>query len=235
MQWIYRREDKPEKDLEPLFYYMFFGTLIGARLGHCFFYNAGYYLSNPVLILKVWEGGLASHGGLLGIITALFLFSRKRPDQPLLWILDRMVIPTALAGFFIRTGNLFNSEIIGLPAEVPWAVIFKHIDHIPRHPAMVYESLSYLAIFIILLLTYRKTGRNTPHGFLLGIFLTLIFGARFLIEFVKERHALFMMDAPISMGQLLSIPLVAAGIFLLLKTIPQLKAGTEPSAGTSRE
>ncbi|MEJ2543846.1 MAG: prolipoprotein diacylglyceryl transferase [Calditrichaceae bacterium] len=140
---VYKRENKPKEDLDPLLIYMMLGTVIGARLGHCLFYDPSYYLSNPIKILKVWEGGLASHGAAIGILLSLYLYSRKHPDQPFLWLVDRIVITVALAGFFIRMGNLFNSEIIGKPTDVPWA--FKFIraqvpDPLtPRHPTQIYE------------------------------------------------------------------------------------------------
>ena len=133
MTWVFKKEKRPQTDLEQLSVYMIFGTVIWARLGHCLFYNPTYYLANPIEILKVWEGGLASHGAAIGIITAMFLFSKKK-KYSLLWILDRIVIVVALGGSFIRLGNLFNSEIIGKQTDVPWAFIFTAVDDLPRHP-----------------------------------------------------------------------------------------------------
>ena len=221
---VFRRENKPESDLETLLTYMMIGTIAGARLGHCLFYDPIYYLSNPLKILMVWEGGLASHGGAIGILTALYIYSHKRPGQPYLWVLDRMVIAIALAGLFIRLGNFFNSEILGIPSDVPWAIIFDRIDSAPRHPAQLYESITYGLIFVGLYRIYVKLGEKTPKGFLLGLFLVSVFGFRIFIEFVKERQAAYNAELPLSVGQLLSIPLVIAGVVLLTRA---LKSGLD--------
>jgi phosphatidylglycerol:prolipoprotein diacylglycerol transferase len=216
VRWIYLKEGKPEKDLESILFAMMLGAMIGARLGHVLFYRPGYFLANPIEIIAVWKGirGLASHGGTLGIFLALFLYARKRPDQPYLWLMDRVAIPTALGAMFIRLGNLMNSEILGLPSDAPWAMVFTRIDALPRHPAQLYEAIAYFFIFIILLTLYRRRGTSIPHGTLIGIFMTLAFSARFLIEFVKERHVPFEVGLPLSMGQILSIPMGLAGMAL---------------------
>ncbi len=215
--WIYKREHKPLEDLDTLLVYMLLGTIIGARLGHCIFYDPGYYFSQPVRILKVWEGGLASHGAAIGILLALYLYARKRPDQPFLWLVDRMVIAVAIGGSFIRLGNFFNSEIIGRPAHVPWAVVFDRVDAIPRHPTQIYEALAYLLIFVYLLYKYKRQGAKTPHGQLFGLFLILVFGFRFFVEFFKEYQEPFEAHLPLDMGQILSIPLVLLGIYYLAR------------------
>lgn len=220
MHWIYRREGRPEKDVEKLFYYLLFGTMIGARLGHCLLYDPRFFLTHPLEILKIWKGGLASHGAAAGILFATYLLARKRPHTPFLWVLDRLVIPVMLAGCFIRLGNLFNSEIIGTPAQVPWAFVFARVDPNPRHPAQLYELAAYGVIFFLLLYLYLR-GKN-KRGFLLGTFLVAVFSARFLIEFCKERQAAFGADLPLSMGQWLSLPLVALGLFLLLRREPEI-------------
>ncbi len=214
--WIYKRENKPVADIDHLLIYMLLGTVIGARLGHCLFYDPGYYLSHPIKILKVWEGGLASHGAAIGILLALYLYSKKKKDQPFLWLTDRIVIVVALAGSFIRLGNLFNSEIIGAPTHVPWAFIFERVDNIPRHPSQIYESLAYLIIFLILFFIYKKKGAATPKGYLFGLFLILVFGFRFFVEFLKAPQEPFEQSLPLDMGQILSIPLVLLGVYLLL-------------------
>lgn len=216
--WIYKKENKPLADLDHLLIYMLLGTVIGARLGHCLFYDPGYYLSHPLKILMVWEGGLASHGAAIGILLALYIYSGKRKDQPFLWLVDRMAVGVALAGFFIRTGNFFNSEIIGGPSKLPWAIIFDKVNAIPRHPAQLYEAFAYLIIFIILLLVYKRKMNKTPHGLLLGLFLIFIFGFRFFVEFVKEDQVSFEAGMTLNMGQLLSIPAVLAGVILLWRT-----------------
>lgn len=219
MSWIFKKENRPQSDLEQLSVYMIFGTVIGARLGHCLFYNPGYYLSNPIEIIKVWEGGLASHGAAIGILIAIYLFSKKKKNYPMLWTLDRIVIVVALAGTFIRLGNLFNSEIIGKPTDVPWAFIFTAVDDLPRHPAQLYESIAYFVIFLILLFIYSKGIEKNKPGLLFGLFLVLVFTFRFFVEFVKENQSGFEEDMLINMGQILSIPFIIAGIIFISKSL----------------
>lgn len=223
MTWVFKKEGRPRTDLEQLSVYMIFGTVIGARLGHCLFYNPEYYLSNPIEIFKVWEGGLASHGAAIGILTALYLFSKKKKNYPMLWTLDRVVIVVALAGTFIRLGNLFNSEIIGKPTDVSWAFIFTAVDDIPRHPAQLYESIAYFIIFLILLFVYYKGIEKNKSGLLFGIFLVLVFTFRFFVEFVKENQSGFEEAMVLNMGQLLSIPFVIAGIIFIIKSFKPKK------------
>ncbi len=215
--WIYKKENLPEKYVDELLIYVFFGTLIGARLGHCLFYEPSYYFSNPLEIVKVWRGGLASHGAAVGILTALYLYLRNKPKQTYLWLVDRVVIVVALSGFFIRMGNLFNSEIVGKPASVAWAFIFSRIDNVPRHPAQLYEALAYLCIFGVLFGIYKKKTMSIPKGFLFGIFLIGIFAFRFFVEFLKENQSSFEAGMVLNMGQLLSIPFVLLGIFLVMR------------------
>ncbi len=218
MTWVFKKEGRPRTDLEQLSVYMIFGTVIGARLGHCLFYNPEYYLSNPIEIFKVWEGGLASHGAALGILTAIYLFSSKKKNYPMLWTLDRVVIVVALAGTFIRLGNLFNSEIIGKPTDVSWAFIFTAVDDLPRHPAQLYESIAYFIIFLILLFIYYKGIEKNRSGLLFGIFLVLVFIFRFFVEFLKENQSGFEESMVLNMGQILSIPFVLAGIVFITKS-----------------
>lgn len=217
VEWMYRREGKPVEDLNAGLIYMLVGTLVGARLGHVFFYQAEYYLANPAQIPMIWHGGLASHGAVIGILVALWLYARSRDDQPYLWLLDRVAVPVALAGFFIRMGNFFNSEILGEPTDLPWAVIFERIDMVPRHPTQLYEALAYLTIFGVLFWLYRRYARRAPHGLLTGAFLTLVFSARFLLEFTKAPQAAFEAGLPLSMGQMLSIIPVVVGMGLFLR------------------
>ena len=214
---IFRLEGRHVKNLDKLLVYVLIGTILGARLGHCFFYNPSYFLSNPIEILKVWKGGLASHGGGLGALIAIFLYSRNKPQEPYLWLLDRIAIVAGLAGFFIRIGNLFNSEIIGTPTTLPWAFIFEKVDNIPRHPVQLYESVTYGLIFVLLLTIYRKQRHKVKQGFLTGLFLLLAFTARFFLEFVKARQASYSSNLPLSVGQLLSIPFLLAGIVLIIR------------------
>jgi phosphatidylglycerol:prolipoprotein diacylglycerol transferase len=214
---IYQAEDKKEKDLNDLLWYMILGTIIGARLGHCLFYNPKFYLSHPIEILLIWKGGLASHGAGIGILLAIWLFSKRKPDQSFLWVMDRIVITVALAGAFIRTGNLFNSEIIGKPTNLPWSFVFERVDDIPRHPTQIYEALAYLIIFFILFWLYKKYGAKLNDGYLFGLFLILVFTFRFFVEFLKAPQEPWEQALPLDMGQLLSIPFVLAGLILLYK------------------
>ena len=217
-RWINDREERTEHDLDSLFVFMLLGALIGARLGHCLFYHPLHYLANPIDIIAFCKGGvsgLASHGGAIGILVALYLYVRKHPDRSYLPLVDRVVVPTALGGAFIRLGNFFNSELYGQVSDLPWAVVFARVDNLTRHPAQLYESLSYFLIFGVLLWAYRRAGKETPPGRLLGLFLALIFSARFVIEFVKLRLSAYGADMPISTGQMLSTPMVIAGLALL--------------------
>jgi phosphatidylglycerol:prolipoprotein diacylglycerol transferase len=219
MIWVYNKEGLSAGLVDRLLIFVMVGTVVGARLGHCLFYEPGYYLSNPIEILKFWRGGLASHGAAIGILTAIYLYTRGDFKRSYLWVLDRSVIAIALSGFFIRLGNLFNSEILGKPTDLPWAFVFTRVDMIPRHPAQLYESLAYLGIFILLLLTYRRQQSKIRPGLLFGLFLSCVFGFRFLVEFVKENQSPFEAGLVLNMGQLLSIPLVLFGLFMLLRPV----------------
>jgi len=215
MQWVYKKEGyKPER-VDQLFMFMFFATIIGARLGHCLFYDPAYYLSNPLEILMIWHGGLASHGTTIGILSGLYFYTKKNPDLSYAWTVDRVVIAVALAGFFVRMGNLFNSEIIGIPTNSNWGFVFTRIDMLPRHPAQLYEAIACLIIFVILILIYNKNYQKIKDWFLLGLFLTLVFGFRFFVEFVKENQVGFEDGMNLNMGQILSIPAVLCGIVLI--------------------
>ncbi len=216
MKWIFQQEKVKIELLDSLLMYCVFGIIVGARLGHCLFYDPDFYLSNPMKILAIWEGGLASHGGGLGVIIAVYFFQKKYKVE-YLWLLDRLAIATALFGFFVRFANFMNSEIIGIQTDVPWAVVFTRIDLLPRHPAQLYESLSYLSIFITLILLYRFSNIKKLTGALFGTFLCLIFTARFGIEFVKVKQAAYTGEIWISTGQALSIPFFVVGIVLLLR------------------
>ncbi len=335
---IFKAEGHKEADVETLTVYMVIATILGARLGHVFFYEPARYLANPIDILKIWEGGLASHGAAFGILFALFLYSnydikynfskfkgtfRKHPraGQSFLWVVDRIVIVVALTGALIRFGNFMNSEIEGLPTESDYGVIFawnaknailsssqavasvetadaerdmptdigaqyrpvdftvrfkdngyqeeeirsflevkvqslfvnyqsirKHIyepagtelDYtleqdrgaytatihtygVPRHPAQLYESGTTFLIFVFLLLLWNKMRSRTPEGLLLGLFLVILFGLRFVHEFFKENQVNFEDEIPLNMGQWLSIPLILAGIYLLIQVSRKTK------------
>ena len=214
---IFRKENIPEPLLDELSMYMLISTVVGARLGHVLFYEPASYFAHPLDIFKIWEGGLASHGAAIGIIFALYLFSRKT-RQPFLWVIDRIVIVVALSGFFIRTGNLFNSEIYGNVTSLPWGFVFQHVgETLPRHPTQIYEGLCYLGLFFFLLWYYfQKNGKPRP-GFLFGMFLVVLFSFRLLIEFIKEPQVNFENSMALNMGQLLSIPFIVAGIVILAR------------------
>lgn len=215
MDWIYKNENKSVEQLESLQIYMVIGIVIGARLGHCLFYDPVYYLSNPLKILAIHEGGLASHGGGIGAILAAFYYAKKNSIN-FLYLLDRLAIPTALFAFFVRMGNLMNSEIVGIHTDVPWAVIFSRVDLYPRHPAQFYEALSYLSIFAILLSIYIYKKSKVNSGLLFGVFLSLVFSARILVEFVKERQASYATEMLFSTGQWLSVPFLIIGLGLII-------------------
>jgi prolipoprotein diacylglyceryl transferase len=222
---IYQKENIPVENLEKLSTYIVIGTLLGARLGHCFFYDFSYYSHNLIEILLpikrigdtykfIGFQGLASHGGAIGVLTAIIIYSRKYKTD-LFWILDRVAIAVPVAGAFIRLGNFMNSEIYGKPTNGNWGVIFQKDDLIPRHPTQLYEASAYLLIFGILLLLYKSEKFKKPNGVIFGIFLTLLFTARFMIEFFKENQVNFENEMIINMGQVLSIPFILTGLIII--------------------
>lgn len=337
MTWIYKKENLDPLKVDTLTMWMVIATVVGARLGHCLFYEPEEYLPQPWRILFIWEGGLASHGATVAILGAMFFYGRKYKDQPMLWILDRLVITIALAGCFIRMGNFFNSEILGKPTDSPMGVVFArpvtdninrlndylvdngyskagaiknvsysftgntekdsllnkevlikvdfegvhnkevlhdfmsnlpntirgidqemdHIDHIklgvvnepllvagdgitsvtfkalamPRHPSQIYEAFSCILLFVLLLSIYQYCGNKTPRGLLLGIFMVVCFGLRFLWEFLKENQVAFEDNLTLNMGQSLSIPVIIVGLFLIVRS---LKYRSNPEAAEIR-
>ncbi|MGA1978068.1 MAG: prolipoprotein diacylglyceryl transferase [Bacteroidales bacterium] len=220
---IFRNENLSDALLDKLTIYMAIGTVVGARLGHCLFYEPAFYLSHPVEILKIWHGGLASHGAAIGILIAVAIFSYKE-KKDYTWVLDRIAIVVALSGFFIRMGNLMNSEIYGVETTVPWGFVFlRNGERVPKHPTQIYEGLAYLAIFLILFRLYwRKRGEHIQ-GTLISLAIVLIFVARFFIEFVKEVQVPFESKLPLNMGQLLSIPFIIIGAVWLYLSIKRGK------------
>ncbi|MDO9511642.1 MAG: prolipoprotein diacylglyceryl transferase [Bacteroidales bacterium] len=210
--YMFKKEGSDRKNLDRITSWVIVSTILGARIGHCLFYEPDIYLADPLRILKIWEGGLASHGAGVGIISGLIIYS-KLYKTPVLWILDRLAVVTALAGMLIRTGNLMNSEILGHPTHVPWAFIFVQIDQVPRHPAMLYEAICYLLIFILLFTLFMKGRMKEQDGRFFGAFLILVFSVRFLIEFVKIDQVAFEQGMALNMGQILSIPFIIAGIY----------------------
>lgn len=223
---LYKEQKIKDELFEPLFLYCFIGILIGARLGHCLFYQPDVYLSSWThfveMILPIefngngdWHftgyRGLASHGGTFGLMIALWLYVRKTGLN--IWrVLDNIAIATPATAFFIRIGNLMNSEIIGKPTDVPWAFVFQQIDMLPRHPGQLYEAIAYALLMLIGWSVYHRRPQRVGTGFFFGMCLTYIFTARFLIEFTKEIQEPFEASLPINMGQILSLPFIAIGI-----------------------
>ncbi|PTB83607.1 prolipoprotein diacylglyceryl transferase [Sulfurovum lithotrophicum] len=215
LQWIYKREGKDPDELDNFLIYVLVGTVIGARLMHCFAYEPEYYLSHPLEVFKVWKGGLASHGGLIGVVVALYFFAKKH-GQSFWWLLARVSMPGALTAAFVRFGNLFNSEILGLPTDKPWAIVFERIDMVPRHPVQLYEAFSYLLLLMILVTVYRKVSASFATKILPGIFFTYMFTVRFLLEYTKTRQADYTTDLPFTTGQMLSVPFIILGIVWII-------------------
>lgn len=214
---MFKHENVDLKWLETLFIYLIVATVVGARLGHVFFYAWDYYSQHPLEILFTWQGGLASHGGVIGIILAMIIWSKKVSKRSLLWVLDRIVVPSVFVGALIRFGNLLNSEIYGIQTSMPWGFIFERNDEtVAKHPTMIYESLSYLLTFGILLYMYWKTKAKDYQGMLVGVFFIGVFISRFFIEFIKEDQEAFEAGMSLNMGQILSIPFVMAGILLII-------------------
>lgn len=206
--------------LESLFIYLIVATIVGARLGHVFFYGWDYYSQHPGEILKVWHGGLASHGGAIGIFIALIWWSRKVSKRSVLWVLDRVVVPTALVAALIRTGNLMNSEIYGIQTDLPWGFIFeRNGETVAKHPTQIYEAFSYLLTYAVMLYSYWKTDLRNREGFIVGVFFVMVFLSRFLIEFIKEDQEAFEAGMALNMGQWLSVPFVLGGLFLIIRAL----------------
>lgn len=214
--------------MDQLLIFIAIGGVLGARLGHCFFYEPEFYLANPLEILKIWKGGLASHGGGIGILLAIWLYIRKH-NLSFLWLTDRIVIVVALGVSFIRLGNLFNSEIYGLPTSLPWGFEFVRdrlydtdtgqiLPTVPRHPTQIYEALSYLLIFVVLFIFYRKRHGKVRDGYIFALAMILLFSARFFNEILKNDQVAFEAGMKFNMGQLLSLPFIIAGVALMLWT-----------------
>ena len=222
-KWFFNREDIPETLLDPLLYTLLAGTIIGARLGHCLFYQPDYYLGSWQGFWEIfmpWKGGLASHGGTIALFIAMIWFARKygrRHDFDFVWILDHLAIAVCFAATFIRLGNLFNSEIYGDVTNLPWGFVFElRGETLPKHPTQLYEALSYFLLGIALFSIYKFKADKVYRGFFIGTFFIGCFGMRFLIEFIKEPQVMFEQNMVLNMGQLLSIPFILMGIGLLV-------------------
>jgi len=214
---IYRREKRSEANVSSLFTYIFLGTIIGARLGDVILYDPAFYLEHPWEIPMVWHGGLASHGGFIGVLVAIYLYVRKYPEMSFLQLADRLALPSLVCATFIRLGNFFNSEIVGRPSNLAWAVVFPRVDDVPRHPEMLYEAIAYAIAFAVLYAVYLKSRILEVSGRLFGAALAICFTARFFLEFVKEDQVAFERGLPFNSGQLYSVPFIVLGLFLLLR------------------
>jgi phosphatidylglycerol:prolipoprotein diacylglycerol transferase len=242
MNRVFKKEGRTDKELDTLTLYIILGTILGARLGHCLFYGPWFdeynsagivisegYLSHPLNMLKVYEGGLASHGGAIGIIIAMILYCRKTKES-WLWLFDRLVIVVPLAGMCIRFGNLINSEIVGKITHVPWAFVFENNDDDkynllqngipvpPRHPAQLYEAVFCFFLFIFMYWLWKNKRSNFGPGFMFGLLCVVLFIERFVDEFFKENQSAFEGGLPINMGQILSLPFIIIGIIMMVRS-----------------
>jgi prolipoprotein diacylglyceryl transferase len=241
--WIYKRENIPSEHLEKLSIFGMIGIIVGARLGHCLFYEPAYYLSHPLeMFLPVaftpgggvkFTGfmGLASHGGALGLLIALYFYSRKTKHS-LIDTFDLIAVVAALGCGFIRLGNFMNSEIIGIPTTKPWGVIFERVDNLPRHAAQLYEAISYFVIFAVAMMLYKKMRDKLKNGFFFGLVLVLCFTARFIIEFVKENQVGFEDRMMLNMGQILSLPYILVGIGFIIYGLWRTKSPAHSTQDT---
>ena len=233
VKWLYKDQKVPDEKFDPLFLYCFIGILVGARLGHCIFYQPDYFLTSWKGIVEMFlpihidpQGGwhmtgfqgLASHGGTLGLILALLLYV-KRLKMPVWQVLDNIAIATGTTACFIRLGNLMNSEIIGRVTDVPWAFIFERVDMLPRHPGQLYEAMAYALYFLLCILIYKKRPQLVGTGFFFGFCLSYIFTFRFFIEYTKEVQEAFEEGLLFDMGQLLSVPFILVGGWYMIKAL----------------
>ena len=244
VQRIYDEEKLPQKWFDSLFMYMMLGIILGARLGHCLFYEPAYYLANPIKILYIWEGGLASHGGVLGIIIAVWLYSKRVTKKSMIWTFDRVIVPTGFTAAMIRLGNLMNHEIYGAPTSQPWGFRFienmgawkagvaEPIFSVPSHPTQIYEALVYFLVFAVTMYLFWKTDAKKKQGLLIGIAMIMIFLSRFFIEYIKEvqveSEILMRQNTGLILGQWLSIPFIIWGIWLVWNAFRKNKEDKQP-------
>lgn len=238
MKKIYKNENQSEEALDSLFIYTVLATLIGARLGHFLFYEPSVFITDPLSIILPFQfspefeftgfRGLASHGAAIGIIIAMYYYSKKVIHKPILWILDRIVIPVAIGGVFVRFGNFFNSEIIGKPTNSDYGVVFAQLgESFPRHPAQLYEAAGYILVFLILWFFYWKTDKKDKSGYIFGLFLVLLWTVRFFAEFYKKSQGGFESELGLlSTGQWLSIPFILVGIYLMFRPTTKTSSPT---------
>lgn len=219
-----KKENLDQSLNDSIFLYAFISCIVGARIGHCMFYDVDHYMANPLQVLNLREGGLASHGAAIGLLIGLYLFSR-RYKRDYIWTLDRVTTVIPIGGALIRLGNLANSEIYGTPTDAPWGFIFVRAkETIPMHPTQIYEALIYIALFVVMMYLYFKKdmGVRRP-GFLFGIFLIGTFGTRIIVEIIKNPQEAFEATMALNMGQILSIPFTLAGIYLVVKSLKSKK------------
>lgn len=229
---IFKKEKAPEDWLDKVFVYMILAVVIGARLGHVFFYDWGYYSKHPLEILMIWRGGLASHGGAAAMVLTAWLLSKYMTKQSFFWLADRVFVGALITACLIRIGNLMNSEIYGMPTDLPWGFVFERGHEqfydeegnlMPCHPTQIYESLAYLIMFILMMWLYWKKDAGSYNGLLTGIGFTGVFVSRQLIEFLKNPQSDFENDMMFNMGQWLSVPFVILGIFLIIRALKKGK------------
>ena len=214
-KYILKQEGKNPDIADELLLYLAIGIVTGARLAHCLIYEPDYYLSHPMEILYIWKGGLASHGGLIGAIIASYIFAKKQ-HLSLSWLLSRLSVVGGLFAASVRIGNFFNSEILGKTSSLPWAVIFERYDMLPRHPVQLYEAVSYLIILLIMWILYKRYAQTKNPWFLTGMFFTMVFSVRFVLEYLKLPQADYTTGLGLNVGQLLSIPFIIAGITMTI-------------------
>jgi phosphatidylglycerol---prolipoprotein diacylglyceryl transferase len=237
VQRLFKHEKLPEAWLDQLFLYTVVGAILGARLGHCFFYEwqllkepvtilgitfeyGNHYLSHPWELLYIWRGGLASHGGAIGILIAMYFFNKNVSKKGYVWIFDRLVIGVAICGASIRLGNLMNSEIYGSATSLPWGFIFVRSGETqPMHPTQIYEMIYCLITFAIVWWLYWKKEAYKKNGLIFGVFLIGIFGSRFALEFIKNNQEVFESNLSLNMGQILSLPFIIWGIWLIFRSL----------------
>jgi phosphatidylglycerol:prolipoprotein diacylglycerol transferase len=216
VKYLFKRSGKNPEDVSSLTTYIITGMLIGARLGHCLFYDPIYYWNHPLEVLFIWEGGLASHGGYFGVLVAAYFFLRKNPSYNFLNLMDILSAPSLFVGGLIRLGNFMNSEIYGKPTDLPWAIIFEKVDKVPRHPSQLYEAAGYLLIAGVLFYLQKKFLDQWRPGKILSIAIILSFFFRFLVEFTKGEQSTLLENPDINVGQWLSIVFIVFGVGLLL-------------------
>ena len=231
---IFERENVSKTTMHSFGIFIIAGLLLGGRLVHCLFYEPEYYLKFPLDIIKPWRGelgngarfvgyrGMSGHGSVIGIILGIVI-NAIRTKTSIIWMIDRIAIFGPLIGFFVRIGNLFNSEILGTSSSLPWAFIFKRVDSIPRHPVQIYEAIAYLIIFIVSWEYYRRRGTNAKSGAILGLVLVLVYSSRFILEFFKADQSRIESSMALNMGQVLSIPFIIAGLILLFRPVRNRK------------